>query len=380
MEIKKVVIACDSFKGSISSVDAACAIEKGIKAVFNSAKVVTVPIADGGEGFVDALVLAMSGEKVKFRTTGPLFESVDGYLGVTGDVAIIEMASVSGLMLIGESQRNPMKTTSLGTGELIKAALDKGLRKIIIGIGGSATNDGGIGMATALGVKFLDASGNTVVPTGEGMGRVASIDISGLDQRILEADIRVACDVDNPLYGKNGAGYVYAPQKGADASAVKTLDSNLKALADVIASDMDIDIKTMSGAGAAGGLGAGLVAFLGAEIKPGIELVLDAVGFDALIHDADLVITGEGRIDGQSINGKAPIGVAARAKKANVPVIALTGAVGEDYERVYEHGIDAVFSISRMAMPFEQIKAFSAEFLRQTTTDIMRLIKRMGPN
>ena len=377
MDIKKVVIACDSFKGSMTSMQASKAIKKGIETVYESSEIKIIPMTDGGEGFVDTLVSARVGDITKVCVQNPIFNLVEAYFGVINETAVIEMAQASGLTLLETYQRNPMKTTTYGTGELIKAALDHGFKHIMIGIGGSATNDGGIGMAAALGARFIDEAGKEVALTGEGMGAVSHIDLSRLDKRLYDVHIEVATDVRNPLYGKTGAAYVYGPQKGANLDMIETLDRSLRRLADVIKRDIGMDVAEMSGAGAAGGLGAGLAAFLGAKLKSGIELVLDMVKFEEMTIDADLVITGEGRIDGQSIYGKVPYGVAKRAKQYDIPVVALVGAVGEDYKAVYSHGIDAVFSISRDLMPFEDIKHHAQDYIFQTTTDVMRLLKKM---
>jgi len=377
MDIKKVVIACDSFKGSMTSMQASKAIKKGIETVYESSEIKIIPMTDGGEGFVDTLVSARVGDITKVCVQNPIFNLVEAYFGVINETAVIEMAQASGLTLIEDHQCNPMKTTTYGTGELIKAALDHGFKHIMIGIGGSATNDGGIGMAAALGARFIDEAGKEVALTGEGMGAVSHIDLSKLDKRLYDVYIEVVTDVRNPLYGKTGAAYVYGPQKGANLDMIETLDRSLRRLADVIKRDIGMDVAEISGAGAAGGLGAGLAAFLGAKLKSGIELVLDMVKFEETTIDADLVITGEGRIDGQSIYGKVPYGVAKRAKKYDIPVVALVGAVGEDYKAVYSHGIDAVFSISRDLMPFEDIRYHAQDYIFQTTTDVMRLLKKM---
>ncbi len=344
----KVIIAPDSFKGSLTAPEIADAIEKGIKSVSPSAITIKLPMADGGEGTVICLVNATGGRILKKWVKGPLGEEVEASYGILGDgtTAVIEMAEASGLPLVLMEKRNPMITTTYGTGELIKAALDSGCRKIIIGIGGSATNDGGVGMAQALGVRFLDDKGREIGFGGGELKKIAKIDISGLDKRIKDTEILVASDVKNPLCGPNGASYVYGPQKGATPEMVKELDEGLSHLADVIKRDLGKDIKDVPGAGAAGGLGAGLMAFLNAKLRPGIELVMEALRFEEKVKDATLVITGEGKIDRQTAYGKVPVGVAKVSKKYGVPVLAIGALVEEEPEFFKPYGIDYVLLIS----------------------------------
>ncbi len=334
-------------------------------------------MADGGEGTVQSLVDATEGRIIKKEVVGPLGEDVEAFFGILGDgeTAIIEMAAASGLPLVAEEKRDPTKTTTYGTGQLIEAALDQGCRKLIIGIGGSATNDCGIGMAQALGASFLDKDGSEVGYGGQVLKKIKRIDLSNLDPRIKDSEIEVACDVDNPLYGKNGAAYVYAPQKGANQEEVKRLDAGLKEIAKRIESELEINVNKIPGAGAAGGLGAGLVAFLNGELKPGIEIVLAATKIREIIKDINLVITGEGQIDSQTINGKTPIGVAKVAKEASCPVIAIAGSLGEGSEKVYEHGIDALFSIINRPLSLKEAQENAGILLESLGENIARIIK-----
>lgn len=374
--MKKIVIAVDSFKGTMSSVEVCNLIEKGIHQILPTVSTVKVPIADGGEGTVDAFLAAAGGQKITVRVKDPLFREIDAYYGLLADqtTAIIEMATASGLPLV-EDKKNPRQTTTYGTGQLIIDALNRGCRKLIIGIGGSATNDGGIGMAAALGVKFLDADGQAVPLNGQGLEKLCHIDLAGKDPRIDQCEISVACDVDNPLYGEKGAAYVFGPQKGADPAMVKYLDQNLQNYAAVLQRALGIDVQTIPGSGAAGGLGAGLLAFTPARLKSGIDIILDHVGFNEIIAAADLIITGEGKIDGQSLRGKVPIGIAARAKQIGIPVVAMVGDIGEDTEAVYEKGIQAILSINRVAVPFEKAKLRSKEDLLETAKTLARILQ-----
>ncbi|MCY8090222.1 glycerate kinase [Bacillus sonorensis] len=343
----KIVIAPDSFKESLSSLEAAVSIEKGFKAVLPDAEYIKIPVADGGEGTVRALVDATGGEMIYKKATGPLGTPVNAAYGLLGDgkTAVIEMAEASGLHLVPPKLRNPLLTTSRGTGELILDAVEKGAAKIIIGLGGSATNDGGAGMASALGVKFLNREGQEIQDGGNALSEVAKIDVSGLHPKLKQVTFETACDVDNPLTGPRGASAVFGPQKGATDEMVAHLDQHLKHYAAVIKSELNIEVDPLPGAGAAGGLGAGLYAFLKAELKSGVDIVLDALSFSERIKGADLVITGEGKIDGQTIYGKTPAGIAKRAAKENIPVIAFAGSLGEGCELVYDIGISALFSI-----------------------------------
>ncbi|MTH45768.1 glycerate 2-kinase [Intestinirhabdus alba] len=343
----KIVIAPDSYKESLSATEVAQAIEKGFREIFPDAQYVCVPVADGGEGTVEAMIAATQGSERCARVTGPLGETVNASWGLSGDgkTAFIEMAAASGLALVPPEKRNPLITTSRGTGELILQALDSGATSIIIGIGGSATNDGGAGMVQALGARLCDASGADIGYGGGSLSALSSIDISGLDPRLKQCVIRVACDVTNPLVGDQGASRIFGPQKGANEARILELDRNLAHYAEVIKRSLGVEVKDVPGAGAAGGMGAALMAFLGAELKSGIEIVIQALNLEAHIRDCTLVVTGEGRIDSQSVHGKVPVGIASVAKKYHKPVIGIAGSLTRDVEVVHQYGIDAVFSV-----------------------------------
>lgn len=351
----KVIIAPDSFKESMTSKEAADSIEKGFKAVFPDAEYIKIPVADGGEGTVQALTDATGGSIIKKTVTGPLGTPVIAAYGLLGDgrTAVIEMAEASGLHLVPRHLKDPLNTTTRGTGELIADAASRGASEIIIGLGGSATNDAGTGMASALGVRFLNEGGQEIPDGGGSLYTLASIDISGLSPDLKHIRIRAACDVENPLTGENGASYVFGPQKGASEETKMVLDRNLRHFADVLRRQHDIEADSVKGAGAAGGLGAGLIAFLQAELQRGIDIVLDTLSFSDQIKGADLIITGEGQIDGQTIFGKTPAGIAARASAQEIPVIAMAGSLGKDFEHVYNIGIAAVFSIVPGAVSLE---------------------------
>lgn len=341
----KIVIAPDSYKESLSAIEVAEAIEAGFKQVFPEWQYVKCPVADGGEGSVEALVDASNGQHVNTMVSGPLGEPHQAFYGVSGDgtTAFIEMAAASGIELVPADKRNPLIATSYGTGQLISHALDRGIRHLILCIGGSATNDAGCGMMQALGVSFTDQDGNELAYGGAALESLAHIDTSGLDSRLRDCLIEVACDVTNPLTGSNGASHVYGPQKGATPEMVARLDSALANFARVVENDLHKRVDGIRGAGAAGGMGAAFYAFLDAELRPGIEIMTHAVGLEALLDKADLVITGEGRLDSQSVNGKVPVGVAGIAKKNQLPVIAVVGALGDEIDEIYTHGIDAAF-------------------------------------
>ncbi|MFW0764527.1 glycerate 2-kinase [Trabulsiella odontotermitis] len=343
----KIVIAPDSYKESLSATEVAQAIEKGFREIFPDAQYVKVPVADGGEGTVEAMIAATQGTAMTAHVTGPLGEPVEAVWGISGDghTAFIEMAAASGLALVPPAQRNPLLTTSRGTGELILQALDHGAQNIIIGIGGSATNDGGAGMMQALGASLCDANGTAIGFGGGCLMSLNTIDLSQLDARLKTCSIRVACDVTNPLIGDRGASRIFGPQKGASEAMIAELDRNLEHYAEVIKKSLRIDVKEVPGAGAAGGMGAALMAFLGAELRSGIEIVTQALNLEEHIHDCSLVITGEGRLDSQSIHGKVPVGVANVAKKYHKPVIGIAGSLTHDVGVVHQHGIDAVFSV-----------------------------------
>ncbi|GJK93067.1 glycerate 3-kinase [Klebsiella grimontii] len=353
----KIIIAPDSFKESVSASRCAQAIKAGFVSIFPQAECVCLPIADGGEGTVEAMVEATDGKMVMLPVMGPLGDFVGAFYGLSGDgqTAFIEMAAASGLMLVPAGERNPLRATSYGTGELIRHALDAGVRHIILGIGGSATVDGGMGMAQALGARFLDERGESVGLGGGALQRLVKIDLSDLDPRLHDCRIEVACDVDNPLLGERGAAAVFGPQKGACIEMVAVLERGLQNYARVMLAATGQDVAPMVGGGAAGGMGAAARVFLNATLKSGIDIVLEAVHLEEALRDADLVITGEGRMDSQTVGGKAPIGVARIAKKYDIPVIGIAGVLGDGVEAVHQHGIDAVFSILPALAPLAEV-------------------------
>lgn len=371
----KIVVAPDSFKGSSSSIEVCRALSSGLRRILPSAGIVGIPVADGGEGTVDAVITAAGGEKISTTVTGPAGNPVKASFGVLpNDRAVIEMAAASGLTLVPPGKRNPLVTTTFGTGELIKAALDSGSREILIGIGGSATNDAGIGMAQALGVSFRDEAGREAGFGGGELAKIERIDLSGADPRLRECRITIACDVTNPLYGPDGAACVYAKQKGATPGMIRILDDGLRHFASVLHSALQRDISAIPGTGAAGGLGAGLVAFCGGVLSSGIDAVLDLVRFDSYLAGTDLVITGEGRLDGQSLFGKVPVGVARRAKRHGIPVVAIVGDIGPNFENVYSAGISAVVSTVNRAMPLREAIRESLPLLEETAERVARLL------
>lgn len=345
----KVVIAIDSLKGSLSSMEAGTAIKDGILAAKPDAEVIVKPLADGGEGTTDALIEGMNGERIDLTVTGPMHTPVDAYYGYLKDTntAVMEMASAAGITLVPDSEKNPLLATSYGVGEMINDAIQRGCRNFIIGIGGSVTNDGGIGMLKALGVRFLDENGEDAGEGGQALAKVARIDVSGMNLLLKECHIQVACDVNNPLCGENGSTYVYGPQKGVTEDMKKTLDEAMAHFARVTSETLENDYMNTPGAGAAGGLGYAFLAYTGAALTPGIELILDAVGLEEELSGADVVVTGEGRLDFQTAMGKAPVGVARLAKKYNAKVIAFAGSVTKEATACNKEGIDAFFPILR---------------------------------
>ncbi|QCA17194.1 glycerate kinase [Citrobacter freundii] len=368
----KIVIAPDSYKESLSALEVATAIEQGFREIWPDADYVKIPVADGGEGTVEAMVAATAGRLVHVDVTGPLGSSVQAFYGLSGDArsAFIEMAAASGLALVPVGSRDPLKTTSRGTGELIRHALDAGVEHIVIGIGGSATNDGGAGMVQALGARLLDAQDNDIAHGGAGLEALARIDISQLDARLAACRIEVACDVTNRLTGKEGASAVFGPQKGATPEVVARLDRALTHYAQLISRDLDVNVLELAGGGAAGGMGAALYAFCGAQLRSGIEIVTDALHLDAWVADADLVVTGEGRIDSQTIHGKVPVGVANVAKRYNKPVIGIAGSLTPDVGIVHDHGIDAVFSVIYTICTLEDALKNAKENVRMTARNV----------
>ena len=373
----RILVAPDSFKGSLTAMEAAENIKNGIHNYDSKIDVDLLPMADGGEGTVQSLVDATKGEIMKKKVTGPLGNTVEAFYGLLGDkkTAVIEMAAASGLPLVPEGKQNPLKTTTYGTGELIAAALDAGAQKIIIGIGGSATNDAGVGMAQALGAEILDKNGEQINFGGGSLNQIEQIKLDNLDSRLENVEILTACDVDNPLYGKEGAAYVYAPQKGADPEMVEKLDQNLRHFNEIVIKELNKNTNEISGAGAAGGLGAGLVAFLDSELKAGVNIILDLINFEERLKNVDLVITGEGMLDGQSIYGKTPVGVSRSAAKKNIPVIAIAGTLGEGVEKVLDHGINSYFSIIDRPAELKEIIEKSPELLSNLSEQIIRTIR-----
>jgi glycerate kinase len=371
----KILIASDSFKGSATTMEVADNIAKGLLRVCPEIEIEKLPVADGGEGTVETLVAGMDGNLVHVEVTGPLGERVKAKYGIIDDgMAIIEMAEASGLVLVEEEMRNPTLTTTYGTGELILSALERGLKRIYVGIGGSSTNDGGMGMARALGYRFLDRDGNELPDGGGSLGQLDRIDVANVTPLLKDARITVMCDVENPLFGPDGAAYVYGPQKGADPDMVQILDENLRHFSEILIRDMNADVADIPGSGAAGGLGGGLMAFCGAELKPGIEMVLDILDFDSHLQDVDLVVTGEGRIDGQSAKGKVPAGIAKRAKKLNKPLVAIAGGVGEGIEGFYSIGIDLILPIVDGPMELRQAMDEVGILLERTGERLARVI------
>jgi len=373
----KLLIAPDSFKESLTALEAAEAIEKGFKKEFPNASYTKIPMADGGEGTVQSIVDATRGKRVELEVTGPLGNQVKAFYGLSGDesLAIIEMASSSGLELVKNEDRNPLYTTSWGFGELIKDALDHNVEEILLGIGGSASNDGGAGMIQALGGKLLNQESEQIEPTGRGLADLKTIDLSTLDSRISEVTFRTACDVDNPLTGSRGASYIYGPQKGATDEQVKYLDQNLKHYARQIKQYSGTDVEFIEGLGAAGGLGAGLLFALDSELQRGGELLAEILQLEEEIKKSDLVITGEGGINEQTVYGKTPVAVSMLAEKYNIPVICLAGTIDEGFESVYEYGITAVFSILPELSSLEETLKNGESNLMQTAENIAKIIK-----
>ena len=372
----KVVIAPQGFKGGISGLEAAQAIARGVAAAVPEAETVLAPVADGGDGTLNALVDATGGQVFNQTVTGPLGQPLEAQWGVMGDgnTAVIEMARASGLALVPQRRRNPRITTTVGTGEILKKALDQGFTRVIVGLGGSATNDGGAGMAGALGARFLDANGRPLPPGGAALSRLASIDTSALHPGLGEASIVAATDVTNPLCGPDGASAVFGPQKGASGEVVLELDAALANFARIVQRDVGVDVADRPGAGAAGGLGAGLMAFAGAQLQSGIDMVCQVLDFDSHLAGADLVITGEGRADRSTIFNKAPVGVARHAQAHGVPTVLLAGGLGPGHEELYGHGIAAVLCIADRPMSFEQSLNRTGELLESAAEQTMRLV------
>ncbi|MDD2418839.1 MAG: glycerate kinase [Oscillospiraceae bacterium] len=371
--MKKVILAPDSFKGTMSSYQICTIMEGGIGRYYPSCKVIKIPMADGGEGTVDCFLTACGGTCRTISAKGPYGQPIKAEYGILddGETAVVEMAAAAGLPMVG-SQKNPATTTTFGVGQLIADAALQKVSHIIIGLGGSCTNDAGCGAAAACGVKFLDANGDEFVPVGQTLDRIAKIDTSQIMPGLKSIRLTVMCDIDNPIYGSTGAAYVFAPQKGADNNMVKLLDDNLIYFANMVKNQLGIDISSIKSGGAAGGMGAGLYALLSARLKSGIDTMLSVTNFDDHLAGCDMVFTGEGRIDGQSVRGKVISGIAARAKKFNVPVCAVVGDIESDMGAIYDQGVTSVFSINQKAIPFELAKLRSETDLADTFDNILR--------
>lgn len=371
--MKRIIVIPDSFKGSIASQEFCDIAQEVIATHFPACQVIPLPVADGGEGSVDAFLTACGGQKISLSVTGPKGEPVDSFYGILrdGTTAVVEMAAAAGLPMMG-AQKDPLRATTFGVGQLIAHAVDGGAKKILLGLGGSATNDGGCGMAAALGAVFYNAAGESFVPTGGTLCDIHRVDASACREKLAGVELRVLCDIDNPLCGPKGAAAVFGPQKGAGEKEVELLDRGLGHLAQILERDLGVQVLELPGSAAAGGMGAGAVAFLQGKLTMGIEAVLDTVEFDRLAKGADLVISGEGRLDGQTFSGKVIAGVARRAKAAGVPLIAVVGDVADGAQRVYDIGVSAVFSINRLAIDFSQAKPRSKRDLRATLNDIFR--------
>lgn len=374
--MQKVILIPDSFKGTMSSSEICSIMRKAILKHYPECDVISIPVADGGEGSVDAFLEALGGEKIYLPVTGPYFDQkVEGYYGILpGNIAIVEMAAAAALPMVGD-RKNPSLTTTYGVGELILDAAHRGVGRIIVALGGSATNDAACGLASAVGVRFYNNKGERFIPVGDTLDQIEGIDLSAIDPALKNIDFVTMCDIDNPFYGKEGASYVYAPQKGADPKMVEELDMKMQKLASVIKRDLSIDVQSIPGSGAAGGMGGGMVAFFSSSIQMGIETVLEAVHFSSLLDGADFVYTGEGKIDGQSLRGKVVIGVARESKKKNVDVIAFVGDIGDDVENAYSLGVSAIFSINRVALPYQMQKPRAKSDLFHTVDDVLRLQK-----
>lgn len=350
-------------------------MEESIKKIYPDSQVISIPVADGGEGSVDAFLHAIGGKKQSVVVKGPFFDDMESYYGIidNGETAVIEMAACAGLPLVGD-KRDVRNTTTYGVGQLIAAALQNGCKKFIMGLGGSATNDAGAGAASALGVKFTDKKGEEFIPVGGTLSNICHIDMSGMHPGLKTVEFITMCDIDNPLYGPTGAAYIFGPQKGATPEIVTELDDGLKNIAEVIKTDLHKDVSGLKGAGSAGGMGGGMAAFFNSKLQMGIETVLETVHFDAIVRGADLVLSGEGKIDSQSLRGKVVIGVARRAKSANVPLVAIVGDIGDDIQVVYDEGVRAIFSINRVAVDFTKAQPRAKEDLALTMDNLMRFI------
>ena len=373
----KIVVAPNGFKESLTAFDACLAISRGVRLAWPEAEIVERPLADGGDGTLEVLVASTGGTIRHAKVLDPLGREVRASFGILGDgtTGVVEMSRASGLALLAKKERNPLQTTSIGTGQLIRAALDAGMKRLVVGIGGSATNDAGMGMAQALGARFRDGGGVPLEPVGKNLEKVRQVDLSELDARLADVEITVACDVENPLYGPNGAAYVYAPQKGACPTDVERLDKGLRCWAEAVEGTVRRSFADQPGMGAAGGLGAALAALLGAELKSGVELVMDLYGLDADLRGSCLAVTGEGKLDDQTVFGKAPALFAARAKKAGVPTVAIAGSIEGDRDKFREKGISACFSMATAPMTLDACMARAETLLTATSEEVIRLFR-----
>lgn len=374
----KFIVIPDSFKGTMSSNEICDIMKSTILRYYPAAEVVMVPVADGGEGSVDCFLQALGGQKINVMVQGPFGEQVEGFYGLldNGKTAVIEMAAAAGLPQ-AEGRLNPLTASTYGVGQLVADAVGRGVSKVIMGLGGSATNDVGCGAAAAIGVQFTDKAGNEFVPTGGTLGEIAHISLENRLKGIENVEFVAMCDIDNPMYGEQGAAYIFGPQKGATPETVVLLDDGVKHVAEVIKKDIGMDLAQVPGTGAAGAMGAGMLAFFGAHLQMGIETVLDTVDFDNLLKGTSLVLTGEGKIDGQSLRGKVVVGVARRAQRQDVPVVAIVGDIGDNVAPVYDEGVSGIFSINRLAIDFKEAKHHAKEDLQLTVDNLMRFLQRI---
>lgn len=377
--MKKCVIIPDSFKGSLSSIEVCNIIKEKVNEFFPKCNAIMIPIADGGEGTVDTFVYSLKAEKVNLKVKNAFGEVIDVYYGRIKNKAIIEVAQVVGLVS-AEGRENPSTTSTYGVGEIISHAIEHGCNEIFIGLGGSCTNDCGVGAASALGTVFKNKNGEEFIPVGKNLNDIEYIDISKTLEKLKNCKVTAMCDIDNPMYGENGAAFVFAPQKGADENMVKMLDNNLRALSEKIKKNLNKDVSNIKGSGAAGAFGAGVCAFFNGELKSGIEIILDLIDFDNLISDADIIFTGEGQIDSQSLNGKVVIGISKRAKKQNIPVIVVAGSIGEGAEKAYDEGVSAIFSINQKAEDYSISRFKAKENLEKTIDSLLRYYDVISKN
>ena len=377
--MKKCVIIPDSFKGSLSSIEVCNIIKEKVNEFFPKCNAIMIPVADGGEGTVDTFIYSLKAEKVNLKVKNAFGEVIDVYYGRIKNKAIIEVAQVVGLVS-AEGREDPSTTSTYGVGQIISHAIEHGCNEVFIGLGGSCTNDCGVGAASALGTVFKNKNGKEFIPVGKNLNDVEYIDISKTLEKLKNCKVTAMCDIDNPMYGENGAAFVFAPQKGADENMVKMLDNNLRALSEKIKKNLNKDVSNIKGSGAAGAFGAGVCAFFNGELKSGIEIILDLIDFDNLISDADIIFTGEGQIDSQSLNGKVVIGISKRAKKQNIPVIVLVGSIGEGAEKVYDEGVSAIFSINQKAEDYSISRFKAKENLEKTIDSLLRYYDVISKN